>query len=435
MTHRPPIRDRARRWAAVLLLPLGAGTAAAQGSSVQIYGYLAPMVDRISVSGTTTVAPPDRPFMLAAGAYGPRGNGSVLRMQSATTHFGLRGTEDLGGGLRALFQLETGFQVDDGNWTGAATGATRSFNRNTRVGLSSPYGTLFGGIWDTPIAWSHLGFTNGVRNPYAGDSSTIFVTPGFNIPHSVTADTRTRGPGDATFNRRQGNSLQYWSPTWAGFSFRLSYSLPEGARTAANGARYKPAILGLGAEYAAGPVVLRYVYQQQKDYFGLAWIGPNPAANPDMAGSTASGAKDVNHRLIARYTINKHWMLQGAFDRLDYRAEGVAAGAMSRYARNAWSAQVLYRQDLHTVWFNTGQASDGQCSRSSGAACSTQGLGARNWALGYRHGLSRRTGVFASVYGVHNRANGQYGVFPRSTGGIAPGSRQTGVTLGLEHAF
>ena len=84
---------------------MGAGSAAAQsgGSSVQIYGYLAPMVDRISVSGTTQVAPADRPFMLGANAYGARGNGSVLRMQSATTNFGFRGTEDLGGGLQALF--------------------------------------------------------------------------------------------------------------------------------------------------------------------------------------------------------------------------------------------------------------------------------------------------------------------------------------------
>lgn len=435
LTHRRPLRDRARTWATLLFIPLGTGSAAAQsgGSSVQIYGYLAPMVDRISVSGTTEVAPADRPFMLGANAYGARGNGSVLRMQSATTNFGFRGTEDLGGGLQALFQLESGFQVDDGNWTG---GAGRAFNRNTRVGLASKrWGTLFGGIWDTPSAWSHLGFTNGVRNPYAGDSSTIFVTPGFNIPHSVTADTRTNGPGDATFNRRQGNSIQYWSPQWSGFSFRLSYSLPEGARTAANGARYKPTILGFGAEYASGPVVLRYVYQQQKDFFGLAWIGPNPAANPDTAGSTAQGSKDVNHRLIARYAINRNWMLQGAFDRLDYRTEGVAPGGMNRYSRNAFSAQVIYRQDLHTVWANAGRASDGQCARTGGGACSTQDLGATNWALGYRHDLSRRTGLFASVYGVHNRASGQYGVFPRSAAGIAPGSRQTGVTLGVEHAF
>lgn len=435
MTHQ---RHLQRRWltsATLLALPLMAGTAAAQSSNVQIYGHLSPMIDHVSVSGTTANAPVDRPFMVAASAYGLRGNGSVLRMQSATTNLGFRGTEDLGGGWRALFQLETGFQVDDGNWTGATPTSTRGLNRNTRVGLSSPYGTLFGGSWDTLSAWSHLGFTNGVRNPYAGDSSTIFVTPGFHIPHSVTAQTRTNGPGDASFNRRQGNSLQYWSPVWAGFSFRLAYSLPEGESTAANGSRYKPTIFGLGAEYAVGPMVLRYVYQQHKDYFGLAWIGPNPAANPDSAGSTAHGSKDVNHRLIARYAINRNWSLQGAFDRLDYRADGVAAGAMSRYSRNAYSAQVLYRQDAHTVWLNAGQASDGQCTRVGGLACSTKDLGARNWALGYRHDLSRRSGVFASIYGVHNRASGQYGVFPRSTAGIAPGSRQTGVTLGLEHAF
>lgn len=429
--HRPH-----RITAAAAALALQAGTAFAQpASSVQIYGFLAPMIDRISVSGAAGVAPLERPAMLGAGAYNGRGNGSLLRMQSATTNFGFRGTEDLGGGLRAVFQLESGFQVDDGTWTGSATGPLRSLNRNSRVGLAGPFGTVFAGIWDTPAAWSHLGFTNGVRNPYAGDSSSIFLTPGFNIPHSVTADTRTNGPGDATFNRRQGNSLQYWSPTWSGFSLRLAYGLPEGRRTAANGARHAPAVLGLAAEYASGPVVLRYVYQQHRDYFGLAWLGPNPAANPDAPGSTAQGSKDSNHRLIARYRIDQHWTLQGAFDRLDYRADGVAPGAVARYSRNAYSAQVLYRRALHTAWFNLGQARDGQCTRSGGGACSTRDLGAGMWSLGYRYDLSRRTDLFASVYRISNRASGQYGAFPRIAAGIAPGSRQTGVTLGVEHSF
>lgn len=420
---------------AALLASHAADSFSQPSSNVQIYGFLAPMIDRISVSGAAAIAPLDRPSMLGAGAYNGRGNVSLLRMQSSTTNFGFRGTEDLGGGLRALFQLETGFQVDDGSWTGSATGPVRAFNRNSRVGLAGAFGTVFGGIWDTPAAWSHLGLTSGLRNPYAGDSSSIFLTPGFNIPHSFTADTRTNGPGDATFNRRQGNSVQYWSPDWAGVSFRVAYGLPEGQRTAANGARYAPTVLGLGVEYAAGPVVLRYVHQQQRDYFGLAWLGPNPAANPDAPGSTANGSKDSNHRLIARYNIDKHWSLQGAFDRLDYRAHGVARGAVNGYSRNAYSAQLLYRLDSHTAWFNLGQARDGECTRSGGGACSTRDLGAHMWSVGYRYDLSRRTDVFASAYRISNRASGQYGVFPRIATGIAPGSRQTGVTLGLEHSF
>ncbi len=413
------------------LAALTFGANAQVASNLQIYGFLAPMIDQVSVSGASAVAPANRPSMLGAPAYSGAGNGSVMRMQSSVSHIGFRGTEDLGAGLAALFQLESGVQVD----TGAVTGSGAFFNRNTRVGLSGSFGTVFAGNWDTPNAWSHLGFTNGVRNPYAGDSSSIFLTPGFNIPHSATAENRANSPADASFNRRQGNSLQYWSPNWSGFSFRLAYSLAEGEKTAANGAKYSPTVFGLGTEYATGPWVLRYVYQQHNDYFGLGWVGPNAAANPDSPGSTARSAKDTNHRLIARYSVNPNWTLQGAYDRLSYSASGLAPGAVDRYSRGAYSAQVLYRQAQHTAWFNVGAAQDGTCARAGGAACNTSELGARMWSLGYRYDLSRRTDVFASVYQVRNRANGQYGVFPRPTSPIAPGSQQRGITLGIEHSF
>jgi predicted porin len=408
-----------------------------QGSNqVQLYGLLVPMIDHISVSDAATTAPATRPSMLPASAYNGAGNYSVNRMQSSTSNFGMRGTEDLGGGLSTIFQLESGMGVDDGTLTGGPAAANRFFNRNTRVGLSSrTLGTFFAGSWDSASAWSHLGLTNGVRNPYAGDSSAIFVTPGFNVTHSVTADTRTNTSSDATFNRRQGNSLQYWTPNWAGLSMRLAYSLPEGEKSAANGTKYKPSVAGFGAEYVTGGLMLRYAYQQQNDYFGVAWIGSNSAANPDAAGSTATGSKDTNHRLLARYNVTQSWTVQGTFDRVEYSADGVAAGGINNYSRNAWAALVQFREGPHTVWGNYGMASDGSCSRSGTAGCDTTDLGAASWALGYRYDFSKRTDVFTSVYQMRNRANGQYGVFPRSVAGIAPGNTQTGLTVGIEHSF
>mgnify|MGYP003583926200 CR=1 FL=1 len=425
--------------AAALALSVCAAPAFSQssGDSIQVYGFLAPMVDALSVKGASGTAPPaaDRPSMLGPRSYNATGNGTLVRMQSSISNIGFRGSENLGAGWRANFQLETGIQVDDGSLTGGALAPSRVYNRNTRVGLSGPGGGLLLGSWDTPNAWSHLGYTNGVRNPYTGDSSDIFLTPGFNVPHSITSDSRSNSPADATFNRRQGNSIQYWSPNWAGFSFRLNYSLPEGDRTAANGARYAPSIYGLGAEYAAGPWTVRYVHQQQRNYFGLAWLGPNPAANPETAGSTATASKDINHRLIARYAIDSAWTVQGTVDYLDYRTSGVAAGSVNEYSRTAYSALLLYRKDLHVVWASYGLADDGHCSLAGSATCSTQDLGASMWSVGYRYNLSKRTDIFTSVYQVLNKANGQYGVFPRMLAGTAPGSRQSGLTLGLEHSF
>ncbi|MFZ4289117.1 porin [Variovorax sp. HJSM1_2] len=422
--------------AALAVLTFCATSAQAQSNNVQLYGLLVPMIDHISVSDAASTAPANRPSMLPASSYNGAGNYSVNRMQSSTSNWGMRGTEDLGGGLSTIFQLESGMGVDDGTLTGGPAAASRFFNRNTRVGLSSrTWGTVFAGSWDTPSAWSHLGLTNGVRNPYAGDSSVIFATPGFNVGSSVTADTRTNSASDATFNRRQGNSVQYWTPSWAGLSMRVSYSLPEAEKTAANGSKYKASVAGFGAEYIIGGLMLRYAYQQQNDYFGVAWIGSNAAANPDSTGSTATGSKDVNHRLIARYTVTPNWTVQGTFDRVDYQADNVAAGGINEYSRNAWAALVQFRDGAHSAWANYGMASDGSCSRAGSSACSTTDVGAATWALGYRYDFSKRTDVFTSVYQVRNRANGQYGVFPRSVAGIAPGTTQTGLTVGIEHSF
>lgn len=71
----------------------------------------------------------------------PNGDHSVVRLQSSNmsgSHWGLRGTEDLGGGLKALFALEGGVNLDDGR---SAQGG-RLFGRQAWGGLQGSYGTL-----------------------------------------------------------------------------------------------------------------------------------------------------------------------------------------------------------------------------------------------------------------------------------------------------
>ena len=64
------------------------------------------------------------------------------RVSDQSSLLGVRGTEDLGGGLKAFFQLETGFKVDQNDTTFAA--------RNSGVGLQGGWGSLLMGRWDTP---------------------------------------------------------------------------------------------------------------------------------------------------------------------------------------------------------------------------------------------------------------------------------------------
>src|SRR3954467_13153274 len=67
---------------------------------------------------------------------------SRTRVSDQSSLLGVRGTEDLGGGLKAFFQLETGFKPDENNTTFAA--------RNSAVGLQGGFGSVLLGRWDTP---------------------------------------------------------------------------------------------------------------------------------------------------------------------------------------------------------------------------------------------------------------------------------------------
>ena len=69
--------------------------------------------------------------------------GSRSRVTDNSSFFGIRGTEDLGGGLKAFFQLETGFRLDSNNSVFA--------NRNSAVGLQGDFGSVLLGRWDTPF--------------------------------------------------------------------------------------------------------------------------------------------------------------------------------------------------------------------------------------------------------------------------------------------
>jgi predicted porin len=76
-------------------------------------------------------------------------DGKVFMTNGAVTNsrFGLRGAEDLGGGLKAIFDLESGINLQDGSFADSH----RLFNRNAYVGLSSQYGTVTLGRQKTPL--------------------------------------------------------------------------------------------------------------------------------------------------------------------------------------------------------------------------------------------------------------------------------------------
>ena len=117
---------------------------------------------------------------------------------SNTSRVGLKGSEDLGGGLKALWQIESGL---DGN--GTAIGNTTVGNRNTFIGLSGGFGTVVAGRHDTPYK---LG--TGPLDPFA-DTIADYNLGRLNGVQLLFNSHDARSP----------QALAYISPTWSGFHF------------------------------------------------------------------------------------------------------------------------------------------------------------------------------------------------------------------------
>ncbi|RQS69215.1 porin [Burkholderia sp. Bp8963] len=144
------------------------------------------------------------------------------------SRWGLRGTEDLGGGLAALFQLENGFNVG----TGALGQGGREFGRKAIVGLThSTWGTVTLGRQYDPVVDLVQGLT--ADNYFGG----VFATPGDldNYDNSL----------------RVSNSVKYTSPLISGFQFEALYGLGGVAGATGSGRTYS-----FGLSYANGPLSL-----------------------------------------------------------------------------------------------------------------------------------------------------------------------------------
>lgn len=162
--------------------------------------------------------------------------------EQAGSRLGFKGTEDLGGGLKAIFALEMGILAD----TGASQGGL-SFGRQAWVGLQGDFGTVKTGRQYTPQFYFFdavdpfdLGFTSGS----AGASTSTGGVFGF-----LSASAW-----------RVNNSISYQSNDISGFSARALYGFGEVA-----GDTSASRSVGISGQYAAGPLYVGAVYYKQND--------------------------------------------------------------------------------------------------------------------------------------------------------------------------
>jgi predicted porin len=212
--------------AAALPLALAAAGAHAQ-SSVTLYGLIDLGIDYAN--------------NVASGANGqlvPNSGNKLWQMQSgvpAGSRWGLKGKEDLGGGLAAIFRLESGFNAA----TGAAGGGGLAFSRNAYVGLQSDrYGTLtLGKQWDANVD---------IVEPFSLNGQV----GGWYFSHPNDMDNLDNG---FPIN----NAVKYVSPTIAGFTVEGHYSLGGAAGQFSSNSSYSAAVGYTNGSFAAGVGYLR----------------------------------------------------------------------------------------------------------------------------------------------------------------------------------
>jgi len=405
--------------AGAVMLPL-----AAQAPGVQIYGTLLPFLDSASTTGAT--APGLSPAtggasQVAASAYTGLDLPARRRITSGTSNIGFRGAVPLSGGLKVVWQVESAISPD-GDAPNTLAG------RNTRLGLEGTWGTVFYGNWDTPYKFPLLAV--GPLRGLSPFDNSLTASPGFNVPGTTTQTGRANGKADAAFNRRQGNSVQYWSPDLSGFSFRFAYGVGEGRTTAtATAPSVNPEVLSALASYKAGALTLSLGWERHSDYFGLAQLG-------GAAGATLTNAssRDTGVELVGTYSFPTGTRVSLIAEQLEYRTDDTVTGNINEYKRAAWYALVQQRFGAHQLWAAYGSAGAGSCGKVGGGAATTNGLGAAEFSAGYSYSLSRAADLFAAFYGMNNDRSAQYAVFP-SPGTVAPGASTRGFGVGLLYTF
>lgn len=329
-------------------------------------------------------------FTDAPGATSP---GDTTSISSNASRLGFKGNEDLGNGLRALFQIETLVNMDDG--TGGSGGVTNTGTlfgtfRNTYVGLASGFGTLALGATDNAYKLS-----TGKLDIYSDSMGDYNAIMG-NVSGATTP-----------FDEREPNGINYWSPKMNGFQLLAAYRLDED--DAVERDRYS-----LAGVYENGPYYATLAYELHEN-----------EANSTGGISTGTRIYDTEGwKAGLGYTFN-HDNTKINFVYEDLAQEGAA----TLLDRDAWYLALTHKMGSNTLKAAYAQADDNDAGANTGA----------DWfVLGLDHALSKRTTVYGLYANTNNDSAAQYGLGTgASSGAVRPtsGIDASTFSIGINHDF
>jgi len=359
-----------------------AAPAFAASSNVDVYGTIRMSLDNINSDAA---------------------NSDRWTINDQTSRFGIKGSEDLGGGLKAVWQIEQQISATDpATLTAAQTGGVAGTTavdsafggaglRNTFVGVAGGFGTVIIGRHDTPYK--------------LGGSADQFA--------DTSADSQKNGTGIIGrngFDNRANGTVAYISPEWSGFHFAAAVIPGEEAGPAAtagdaNGLMDAYSLVGV---YANGPLKMTLGHEKFSGEMSNSALIPNTADKKATKFNVAYKFGDIG----VGYT----------YERSDDAGAGTTAlpATAARSTDKAHLASVTYGMGPITLAAQYGKFSD------EVAATVTTGQDLSRWTLGAIYNLSKRTNVYAA-YNSDNYSN------DGAAGGAARDAKT--ITMGVNTSF
>jgi predicted porin len=330
--------------------------------------------------------------IMDAGIVAERGgkNGNVTKLSAGVANasrIGFRGTEDLGGGLSAVFTLEGGIKGD----TGESDVAGSTFNRQSFVGLvSKSAGSLTLGRQYTPWYNAFVQVGDPFQAGLSGSAKNLFPAGGINV--------------------RNSNSVLYKTPSMNGVTAEVFYAFGE-QKESSTGRQ-----LGASIGYQNGPLNARLAY--------------NTRNNDTVANNVVTGRDNGRNTLLAvnyDFKVAKAYFMFGSNKGLNsiaypngaaYTATAVAPSTDSRNWLLGATVPVSAAGSLVASWSSS---DDRQAANRD----------ADQYAVGYLHSLSKRTTAYLSYGKINNKNGASFTVGNNAESG----SGDTAYNIGVRHTF
>lgn len=322
---------------------------------------------------------------------------NALESAASESYLGFKGAEDLGNGMKAVFDLQLLLDPD----VGGSTTTGRSY-----VGLAGGFGTVVAGYLD--------GLRYGIYgkyNPFGNYSVGNFA--------SMT-----------TQYDRAANAVAYISPNFSGFTLILATSTNTQTEEGALNGVHVPAktpggnkgddrLFSVNLIYANGPLSIDLDYETTKavGYSSSRLFVLTTGASYDFGPVKVSGVYDV-------IKGDRNSLIGGNIDLGGFNLGGLAAD--EKYDRRNWFVGVqVPLNDRARLLASYGQIKDKTLSDAD----------ASKWAIGARYALSKRTELYADYAQIRNDSSAAFTINPKGNSQGLSGLGTKGIAVGMKHSF